>query len=112
MKMKKVIAATAIALGMSTTANAIDQSSEADRIWLFSEVSMLCSATDVVLNDEWFELRGDMESEIGADYEPNPTVQGLMKGFLMEVVMSPKTTCGPDNFLAAHELLTDFKINQ
>jgi hypothetical protein len=111
MKMKKVIAATAIALGMSTTANAIEQSSEADRIWTFSRVSLLCSATDVVLTDAWFEMAKDLQAEIGQDYKPRPVSEDLVKRFMMEVVTSPRTTCGADNFFATNKLLLNFRIN-
>ena len=111
MKMKKVIAATAIALGMSTTANAIEQSSEADRIWTFSRVSMLCSATDVVLTDAWFKQAKDMQAEVGLDYKPRPISEDLVKGFMMEVATSPRTTCGAENFIATQNLLMYFRIN-
>ena len=110
--MKKVIAATAIALGMSTTANAIDQSSEADRIWMFSKISMLCSATDVVLKDYWFEMAKEMQAEVGVDYKPLPISESMAKKFIMRVAYSPSAACGGDQFAVTQNLLMEYRINQ
>ena len=110
--MKKVIAATAIALGMSTTANAVETSRAADGLWALGQMSMVCSATEVVMNDAWFEMVPELRAEIGEDYQPSAHAQKVSKEWVMKAMFSPREYCDGGSWVTAQNALMQYKINQ
>lgn len=109
--MKKAIAVTAIALGLSTTANAVEQSRDADGIWALGQVSMACSATDVVMSDSWFEMVPMLRAEIGEDYQPSARARKVSEDWVMKAMLSPRDVCDTGSYFTAQNALMTYKVN-
>jgi len=86
--MKKVILASAIALGLSANVNA--EVIEKDTVWVISQVAMVCSAVGLgAMSDDYFEMVGTINDIIGRDYEVDPYVKSLASKHTKRAMFDP-----------------------